>query len=189
MPLADDVEMQLAENRNAFASRVFAEFSLHPRRNALKSVEAGREVFDDVEYVRIVVPGERDGVHRPATQRDRESYPKQYAAFRQNLSQDSASGTPLTHVPWLSPSMVAELRFFNCRTVEQLAAMPDNAAQKFPGILNLRQKAKDFIEVARGAAPVAQLREQLAEEKRKREELEFRLLEMAEELKALQKKK
>lgn len=186
---ADEVDIALVANKQALESKVFVEFGLHPKRNPLKSAEAGRDVFDDVEYIRIVVPGERDGIHRPAMQRDRENYPRQYAAFRANLSQDAASGTPLSHVLWLRPSQVAELQHYHCRTLEQLANMPDTSAQKFPGILSLRQRARDAIEVAKGEAPVAQLRADLAEEKRKREELEFRLLEMAEELKSLQKKK
>lgn len=186
---ADEVDIALATNPQALGSKVFVEFGLHPKRNPTKSAEAGRDVFDDVEYVRIVVPGERDGIHRPAMQRDRENYPRQYAAFRANTSQDAASGTPLTHCLWLRPAQVAELAYYNCRTLEQLAGMPDSSAQKFPGILALRQRARDAIEVAKGEAPMAQVRAELAEEKRKREELEFRLLEMAEELKALQKKK
>lgn len=186
---ADDVDIALVGNRQALENKVFAEFNLHPKRNAAKSLEAGRDVFDDVEYIRIVVPGERDGIHRPAMAKDREAFPRQYAAFKANTSQDAASGTPLSHVLWLRPAQVAELGYYNCRTLEQLAAMPDSAAQKFPGITALRQKAKDAIEVARGEAPVMQLRSELAEERRKREELEFRLLEMAEELKALQAKK
>lgn len=186
---ADDVDIALVGNRQVLENKVFAEFNLHPKRNAVKSAEAGRDVFDDVEYIRIVVPGERDGIHRPAMQRDRENFPRQYAAFKANTSQDAASGTPLSHVLWLRPAQVAELAYYNCRTLEQLAAMPDGSAQKFPGILSLRQKARDAIEVAKGEAPVAKLREELTEERRKREELEFRLLEMAEELKALQGKR
>lgn len=185
---ADEVDVRLATDRTALESKVFVEFSLHPRRNPAKSATEGRDVFDDVEYVRIVVPGERDGVHRPAMQRDRDSYPRQYAAFKVNASQEAASGTPLSHVLWLKPSQVAELQHYSCRTLEQLGAMPDSAAQKFPGILTLRQRARDAIEVARGNAPVAQLRSELDEERRKRGALEERLAEMAEELKALQRK-
>lgn len=189
MPLADEIDMALAEKSQALASRLLVVFYMRPRRNPLKSAEAGREVHDDVEYVKIVVPGDRDGPDRPATQRDRETYARQYAAFLANKSQDAASGTPLSSVPWLAPSLVADLHHFNCRTLEQLAAMPDTSAQKFPGILALRQKARDFIELAKGAAPMAKLREELEESRRNERELRASLEALAAEVKALRNKK
>src|SRR5262245_13166503 len=186
---ADEVDIALATNKQALHGKVFAEFNLHPKRNPLKSAESGRDVFDDVEYIRIVVPGERDGIHRPATNRDREEYPKQYAAFKANQSQDAASGTPLSHVLWLKPSQVAEVAHYSCRTLEQLASMPDTSAQKFPGILSLRQKARDAIEVARGNAPIAQLRGELEEEKRANGELRASLEALAAKVRELEKAK
>lgn len=157
---------------NADASKVFAEFSLHPKQNQAKTVEAGRPIFDEVEYVRIVVPGDRDEVHRPAREQDRANFPAQYAAFKAQTSQEAVSGTPLASVPFINRAMVAELAVFNCRTVEQLAAMPDAAAQRFSGIQELKRQATDFLAAAAGAAPLEQARAENAQLKSRLEALE-----------------
>lgn len=147
----------------ANAARVHVEFKLHPKHNPLKSAKEGREVWDEVEYLRIVVPGDRDEVHRPATERDKQQYAAEYAAFKAQASQEAVSGTPLSQAPFMTAARVLELASFNCRTVEQLAAMPDNVAQKFMAIQELKRKANDFLAAASGSAPVAQLRAELAQ--------------------------
>lgn len=124
---------------------------------------AGRDIYRDVEYVQIIIPGQRDVVHRPATEEDRRRYPERYRAFRENRDQDAASGTPLSTIPWMSKALVEELRFFNCRTVEQLAAMTDENITRFPGIREYQQKARAFIEAAKGQAPLVRMQKEIEE--------------------------
>lgn len=147
---------------SASASKVYVEFRLHPKHNPEKSLAEGRAIFDEVPYIRIVVPGDRDEVHRPVTRRDMEAYPAQWAAFQAQTSQEAVSGTPLDKAPFLTPAQVLELHALHCRTVEQLAAMPDAVAQKFMAINELKRRAGDFLAAAAGTAPVEQLRAELA---------------------------
>jgi hypothetical protein len=137
---------------------VFGPFA-HP--NADKSVLEGRPIFDEITYITIYVPGERDIVHRKAYQRDFDRFPFQYQAFLNKKSQDHAGGTPLKVLTWMSIGQVKELEFFNCYTVEQLANMPDSAAKNFLAIQGLKTRAKDFLQASKEAAPLLALRTEL----------------------------
>lgn len=136
-------------------------FSLFPSEDQDASSKEGRPIFKDEVYITIMIPGERDFVHRQAWEKDYERFPQQYAAFKNKQNQDTASGTPLKVIPWLTNSQIKELEYFNCFTVEQLANMPDSTAQKFLQVNKLKQQAKDYLEAAKGAAPLVAMREEL----------------------------
>jgi len=53
------------------------------------------------------------------------------------------------------------LEYFNCYTVEQLANMPDSNIAKFHGVQKLKQNAKDFLQAAKDAAPLIQMRSEM----------------------------
>jgi hypothetical protein len=148
--------------------RLRVHFGLFPQINQAKSTAEGRPIYDEVTYVTIMVPGERDVVHRPAWGKDYNRFPMQHQAFLNKKDQDASSGTPLKMVTWLSAAQVKELEFFNCYTLEQLANLADSAASKFMGIQALKVRAKDFIKAAAEAAPLLLIR---AEIDKKDEEL------------------
>jgi hypothetical protein len=149
----------MAHNPNAGAEKLFVRFGLHPRHDEAKSLEEGRPIFEEVEYVEIMVPGDKSNtIHRPVTAADRNRFRAQYQAWKSGADQDAATGTPLSAWPAVTSAQVAELAHFNCRTVEQLATMSDSNLQGVGPILALRQKARDFIEAAKGTAPVQKLR-------------------------------
>ncbi len=122
---------------------------------------AGREVYRDQEYVEIVMPMQRDRVHRPVTDLDRQRYAARYAAWKAGADQDAAAGTPLTLVPWLPPSAVKELQAQRIKTVEQLAAIGDDAVARMFGAREWREKAKAFIAAASGQAPLLAMQKDL----------------------------
>lgn len=142
-------------------SRLRVVFGPFPHPNTDKTVQEGRPIFDDILYITIYVPGERDVVHRKAHERDFARFPFQYQAWLNKKNQDYAGGTPLKVVPWLSLGQVKELEFFNCYTVEQLANMPDSAAKNFLAIQKLKQNAKDFLQAAKEAAPLITMRAEM----------------------------
>lgn len=166
----------------------FVEFGLFPRQNAEKSKEAGRPIFEDVEYVKIIVPGDRDEVHRPARDTDRREYRRQYEAFKAGMAAP-VSGTPLASWPSLTGSQVAELAFFNVKTVEQLADMADGHAQRFMGAQALKQKAQAFLEAAAGNAPLEKMSAALAERDNLIETMQRQLKEQGERIEQLGKSK
>ena len=136
----------------------YAEFYMNAKQNEAKSKEEGRPIYDEVPYVMIMVPGDKDNVvRRPIRDSDKQRFPKQWQAF-ENKQEQPQDGTPLAQWPQLGRGQVEELKFFGVHTVEALAAMPDTAAQKFMGLNKLRQQAKDFIKSAKSNAPIQQLR-------------------------------
>ena len=169
--------MAMDQNTNQFKGdeNLRVQFNLYPHFNQEKTNKEGRPIFDDAEYITIMVPGQTDIVHRKAWRLDFERFPRQYAAFKNNLDQDAASGTPLKILPWLTGGQVKELEFFNVRTVEQLANMADSTAQKFMGLQQLKTRAKDFLVAAKEAAPLTAIRAELDERDSKIEVLERQL--------------
>ena len=145
--------------------------------NEDKSKLAGRPIFDDVEQVEIRGPGSRNSTVHPVnevshwmddpyTGRQRqvtyaERFQRQYNQFKEHAAQ-TASGTPLAHVPFLTEGKRAELRSLNVYTVEALAAV-DGQELKNLGHngRDLKNKAEEYIANAMKAAPDMQLRAQL----------------------------
>lgn len=182
----DDSLRQMAANPNAGAEKLFVRFGLHPRRDEAKSLEEGRPIFEDVEYIEIMVPGDKSNtIHRPVTPADRNRFRAQYQAWKSGEDQDAATGTPLKAWPAITAAQVREIEHYNCRTVEQLATMSDSNLQGVGPILALRQKARDFIEAAKGTAPMQKLR---AENETLRNEMAALKAQVAELVAAGQKK-
>ena len=127
---------------------LFVRFYIHPRQNANKTLEAGRPIFDDTEYVEIMQPGNKENIiQRPAQPNDKERFSRQYSAFKNNEEQQ-VSGTPIEQWNVLSKAQVEELRYFNVRTVEQLAEISDGSSQQFAGIQSLKIQAQAYLEAS-----------------------------------------
>lgn len=136
-------------------------FSYFPEPDQEASAKEGRPIFREVPYITIMVPGERDVVHRAAWQKDFDRFPMQWAAFLNKKDQDKASGTPLQLLTWMTASQVKELEYFNCYTVEQLANLNDSAAQRFMAIQGLKQRAKDYLAASKEQAPLLTIRAEI----------------------------
>lgn len=164
MAFADEAMMQLAEmqsNPNAGSDKLYVTFDMHQRHNQGKSDAEGRPVYDDTEYVRIIVPGDKQNeIHRPATELDRRRYPRQYAAFREG-AREAQSGTPLKEWTAISTSQAKELAHFHVYTVEQLANLSDSNIQNIGPVRGLQAKAKDYLEKAAGNAPMEKMRAEM----------------------------
>lgn len=147
-------------NQYELDNRLFVQFFVQAVQNNFKSEQASRPIFDEVEMVRIMTPGARDVFVSKASVQYQMRFPKQYAAFKAG-KELPLEGTPLEEVPFLSVSQVAELKAINVRTLEQLANMPDNLAQQIMGNFGLRQKAQNYIAIAKDQAPTMQLQGEL----------------------------
>jgi hypothetical protein len=141
--------------------RLRVQFGMYPEIDQEGSAQAARPIYKEAVYITIMVPGERDVVHRRAWQKDYDRFPQQHAAFLNKQNQDAVSGTPLKLMTWLSLGQVKELEYFNCHTVEQLANMPDSTAQKFLQINKLKQLAKDYLQAAKEQAPLTAMRAEM----------------------------
>jgi hypothetical protein len=167
--------------------RLLAKFYKNAIFNEFKSNEAGRHIYDEIDYIRVITPGSRDDFHTEATQQYKDRFPEQWARYKS--SQDQAvSGTPIDMVPWLTIGQVQELKYFNISTVEQLVAAPDSIAQKFLGFHNLRAKAKSFLDSATAEAEKTKLESALRERDDKITELSTSVASLTAKLDELLKK-
>jgi len=131
-------------------------------KNELKSTEAGRPVFDEIDLVKIITPGSRDSFVGDATPDYQQRFPVQWAKYKAGKSQEM-SGTPLTMLPWLGIGQVAEFNAVGCFTVEQLVGMSDSNAHKFMGYQAIKERARSFLAAATEAAPLMKMEAKLKE--------------------------
>ena len=147
------------------------------QENPIKSLEAGRPIYDDIEVCEIRAPGSKDVKVFPATAFTRwiddpftgrqtkqsyaERFPHQYRQFKAQATQ-TKSGTPLEHAPFLTEARRAEMRAQNIYTVEALAAI-DGAELKNLGTggRELKNAAMEYMAEAKSAAPNLQLQNEL----------------------------
>lgn len=143
---------------------LFVTFEKVAVEQKFKSEEAGRPIYEDFDFIRIIYPGDKTKqTYRPVdligtamVPADHIRFPNQWAAFQRQEEQVS-SGTPITEYPPVGKSQALELKGMNIHTVEQLAALPDSALDSFVATRALREKAKLFLEdAAKGSVVTAQ---------------------------------
>ena len=175
-------------NRQKGDENLYVKFFIHPLQNKEKTLEEGRPIYEDKEFVSIMVPGDKHNiVTREVRRSDYQRFPKQYQNFK-NDNEELIDGTPLEKWPLISPAQVLEMKFFNVRTVEQLAGLNDSTAQQFMGINLLRSRAKEYLIAAKEAAPITQLQGELSKRDEEIEALKASVAEMAKELKKVKAK-
>lgn len=162
-------------------NRLYATFSVKPVFDQYSSNEKGRPVYLDREFVTIIVPGDKHSVvMRQARPQDLQRFPRQYEAFQQGKA-DQQQGTPLSLMPWITPSRVEEYKFFKIVTVEQLADVADEVGKNFMGLQADKLKAKEYIDASQRGINSQELEDQL---KSRDDELALLKAQMAELLAA-----
>lgn len=137
-------------------------FFIEPVPMPFRSAQEGRPIFEDQEFVEILIPGAKSSPVRPVSDEDRRTWPREYEAFKRSESQEGLSGTPLKEWPAMNRSMVKEFNGVNIYTVEQLVAMPDSLLQNAGlGAREWQAKAKVFLDQAAGGAAASALAAEL----------------------------
>jgi hypothetical protein len=150
------------ETRYAADNKLYVEFSRKPRLHPAKSREAGRAIYEETDYVRIHVPGDKSSVvERPVTEMDVQRFADRYKKWKAGQA-EAVIGTPLTALPGMTPAKVEEYKYFKLVTVEQLAEANDNLGQKFMSFQQDKARAKAFMEVAANNAPIEKMNEELS---------------------------
>jgi hypothetical protein len=146
-------------------------------RNPIKSAEAGRPIFDDVELVAIRHPGSKDYGEYPATEGSHwaedpvtgeyrritfaERFRTQYQQFKAHDRQTKA-GTPLDYLAFLTEAKRAELRALNIYTAEALAFVDGSELKNLgAGGRELKNQAIAFLESSSDMAKVTKLEAEL----------------------------
>lgn len=134
-----------------------------------KSEKAGRPIYEDRDFISIIVPGSTDKHVREVRESDKERFAVQWAKYLANQEQ-VPDGTPLEDWPVLTASQREELKHLKVYTVETIAGLSDAQCQKLgPGYTGIRAKAQAFLEVARDSAAAQRY---AAENEQLRRELE-----------------
>jgi hypothetical protein len=125
------------------------------------SVKEGRPIYKSVEMVEIRIPGDKDNVAVGRVSKmdpdPRERFPGAYAKFKRGDAVQVV-GTPLRRWGLMEPVEARGYEDLGILTVEHLAGMSDSICQQYRGSVADRQKARDFLEMAKGQAPVAAAR-------------------------------
>ena len=149
------------QERYAADSRLYVEFYRKAVHNPFKSNEAGRPIYDEKDFAKIMIPGDKySSVDTAVTMEHKQRFPQQWARYQAGQEQ-SAIGTPLEMWPQITVGLVATLKAAGIRTVEQLAELSDANAQSIMGNHELRRRAKTFLEAAAGEAANAKLEAEL----------------------------
>ncbi len=136
---------------------LLVKFFIKQKQDQAATLKEGRPIFKDVEYIDIKVPGNRSGgACRPANYRDKQRFPRHYAAFQQRKEMPT-EGTPLKEWPLMSRSQVEELSFHHVKTVEQLVEMSDTVASQFMGMNDLKRKAIMWLESTEETARINEI--------------------------------
>lgn len=125
-------------------SQLLVKFSVHSELSQHKSKQAGAPVYDDIEIVTIMNPGEKEPVIVQADEFHKRRFPKQYEAFKKGI-EDQQGGTPLELLFPASPSTVKQLKGFHIFTIQQLAAISDSAMTQIPMGRSLVDRAKQYL--------------------------------------------
>jgi len=127
-----------------------------------ESVKAGRPIFKEVDYIQIVVPGDRTStIVRPASPQDIERFEKQYDHWKKTQQEEMQMGTPLEAWGIMSVAQIEEYRYFGIRTIDQMAELRDDVCQKIMGATPLKQKAIAFMQMVKDEAPMRHVQAEL----------------------------
>lgn len=142
--------------------KLLVRFYMRTIKHEFNTQREGRPIFVEVPYIEILTPGSRDTLVTEATEQYQQRFRKQWENF---LARESApmEGTPLSEVPWMSRSQVAELQALNVLTIEQLINLPDALSQRIMGFSQLKERVKRFLDASMGESVTGKLDMQIAE--------------------------
>ena len=143
-----EVDLVAGNERYLDDHKLFKQFFMKTVQDIPASQEAGRPIFRDAEYVKIMVPGDRGlQVVQEVDALIKQRFPREYAAFKAGAA-EQISGTPLEMLPGITPSRAEEYRHIGIKTIEMLSTASD--ANAFMGFQSDKQKAVQYLAIAEG---------------------------------------
>jgi hypothetical protein len=175
-----------------FEGGVTVGFFRHAIKNEAKSLNEGRPVFDELDYIRVLIPGDKfTTIERKATEKDKATYPQSWEKYQRKEGEKAGGliGTPLEEWHLIPVSRRAELHHMNIFTVDALASVSDGNLHNL-GMdgRKLRDKARAFIKSAKDSALPAKMVEELAAKDERIGQLENTIKALASRLESMEKK-
>jgi hypothetical protein len=177
-------------------ARLAVQFYKKSVKQDIASDEAGRPIFKEFDFVRIMIPGDNlTEIDTYAQESHKQRFPRQWAHYQnQVVNHEDIIGTPLDQWPQVTRSQADELRGLKFHTVESIADCSDQQLQRIGMVAgmsphNFRIKAKAFLNLANDSAEVAQRQAELEalrqENDKIKAETDAKLAAMQEQMSAL----
>jgi hypothetical protein len=152
--------MALPSDENNADSRLQVRFYKRPVQQEHESLEAGRPIFKEFDFVHICVAGDTlTEIDTYALPSHKTRFPIQWANYmnRVGANEPDIVGTPVSEWPIVSKSQAEELRALKFHTVEAIAHASDLQLQRMGMAAGMspyafRDKAKAFLNLAINAA-------------------------------------
>ena len=152
--------MALPSDQNNADNRLQVRFYKRSVHQEQESMDAGRPIFKDFDFVQICVAGDSlTEIDTYALASHKTRFPIQWANYmnRQGANDEEVVGTPVTEWPLVSKSQAEELRAMKFQTVESIANASDQQLQRMGMAAGMspyafRDKAKAFLNLATNAA-------------------------------------
>ena len=177
-------------------ARLAVQFYKKSVKQDIASDEAGRPIFKEFDFVRIMIPGDNlTEIDTYAQESHKQRFPRQWAHYQNQIANhEDIIGTPLDQWPQVTRSQADELRGLKFHTVESIADCSDQQLQRIGMVAgmsphNFRLKAKAFLNLANDSAEVAQREAEMQALKQEnakiKEETDAKLAAMQEQMSAL----
>jgi len=177
-------------------ARLAVQFYKKSLKQDIASDEAGRPIFKEFDFVRIMIPGDNlTEIDTYAQESHKQRFPRQWAHYQNQVSShEDIVGTPLDQWPQVTRSQAEELRGLKFHTVESIADCSDQQLQRIGMVAgmsphNFRLKAKAYLNLATNSAEVAQREAELQalrqENDKIKAETDAKLAAMQEQMSAL----
>ena len=196
--------MALPSDEQNADSRLQVRFYKRPVHQEQESVEAGRPIYKEFDFVHICVAGDTlTEIDTYVLNSHKQRFPQQWANYQNRLgaNDEQIIGTPVAEWPLVSKSQAEELRAMKFHTVESIAGASDQQLQRMGMAAGMspyafRDKAKAFLNLAMTAAETDKreseingLREELAKKEQEtakiKAETDAKLAQMQDQMAAL----
>lgn len=152
---------------NPIESNVYATFYTDAILMGYKSEIAGKPVYEDVPFIKIIIPGDKNNIiDRKAKDADKIKYKAAWEAYQRAEENNGINGTPIEKWSQISKSQIKEAKYYEVHTIEHMAGLTDAHIQKLGmGFGDLRRKAKAYLGLEEVSAQVqenAKLRDMMA---------------------------
>jgi hypothetical protein len=152
--------MALPSDEHGADARLQVRFYKKPIQQEQESMDAGRPIYKEFDFVHICVAGDTlTEIDTYALQQHRQRFPIQWANYmnRVGANDEEVVGTPVAEWPLVSKSQAEELRAIKFFTVEAIANASDQQLQRMGMAAGMspfafRDKAKAFLNLATNSA-------------------------------------
>jgi hypothetical protein len=166
--------------------RRYVEFFRGQELNGARSQAEARPIYEPVDMVKIIHPGERDVHVMPVREHHKFEFARQWAAYQAGMSDEAQSGTPIATLYPNEPALVKQFQALHIYTAEQMAGLTEQ------GIMRLGMggrahvdRAQKFLEHAEKMSGASHLQRELDAERERREALEEKVILMERQLAVL----